>query len=202
MVVTNEELVIKAQDGDIKALTKLIEQNDGLVKSVAKKYANIHWSFEDVKGDAYVGFLMAVKKFDPTRGILFSTVVTQYMTNYIRNQMRVIDKYVSKADSLDNVLVKSKGSKDILIEDLLGDNSTVEAIERNINNTVAREIFNRFLEGVSEREKLVAIRTIIYGQTQVSLAKELGVSQSAIQQTSAKVRRKLKIVAENYDFKL
>lgn len=54
---------------------ELVTSCDKLVQSLARKYAGSHGacSLEDLAGEGYVGLLQAAQKFQPGRGIRFST---------------------------------------------------------------------------------------------------------------------------------
>lgn len=75
-VLSREEehnLAIKAQNGDMKARQKFIESNLKLVVTVAKRYARNSSQMLELIGEGNVGLMTAVDKFDPNRGIKFST---------------------------------------------------------------------------------------------------------------------------------
>lgn len=52
---------------------EMLEANQGLVISIAKKYFSCHLSFEDKLQEGNIGLLKAIRKFDPAIGCKFST---------------------------------------------------------------------------------------------------------------------------------
>ncbi len=65
-------------NGDISARDKLVEAYAPLATSIAKRYTRQYAGgdqekFKDISSEAYMGLLKAVAKFDPDRGVRFST---------------------------------------------------------------------------------------------------------------------------------
>lgn len=82
------------QNGDESAGLLLCESNFRLVVSVAKRFRGLGVPFEDLIQEGNIGLLRAVQKFDPDRGVRFSTYATpwiyQAVTRAVCNQGRSI----------------------------------------------------------------------------------------------------------------
>jgi len=70
------ELTRRAHAGDAKARERMICSNLRLVASVAKKYMYCGLSFQDLCQEGVFGLMTAIDKFDPDRGLRFSTYGT------------------------------------------------------------------------------------------------------------------------------
>ena len=80
-----KELATKVQEGCQKSLQLMIVSNLRLVVSIAQKISAYNQTpLEDLIQEGNIGLMIAVQKFDPTRGFRFST----YAIWWIRQAMR------------------------------------------------------------------------------------------------------------------
>lgn len=78
------ELGRRIQAGDPEAKRRLIEHNGRLAVSMAREFTGRGVAFEDLVQDALVGVAVAAEKFDPERGVKFST----YATWWVRRELQ------------------------------------------------------------------------------------------------------------------
>lgn len=83
-----EELLRQAKAGDAKALEALVEENTGLVWSVAKRFLGRGCEAEDLYQLGCLGFLKAVEGFDLEYGTQFSTYAVPKIAGEIRRFLR------------------------------------------------------------------------------------------------------------------
>ena len=78
----------RAQSGDREALDTLVEENSGLVWSVARRFQGRGTEMEDLYQLGCLGFLKAVEGFDPAFGTQFSTYAVPKIAGEIRRFLR------------------------------------------------------------------------------------------------------------------
>ena len=83
-----EELIFKSQQGDSAATQTLVEENQGLIWAVAKRYMGRGTDTEDLYQLGCLGFLKAIEGFDLQYGTQFSTYAVPKIAGEIRRFLR------------------------------------------------------------------------------------------------------------------
>lgn len=70
-------------------LEKMTEEHAGLVKSVAMRLSHVYGEdMDDLIQIGYIGLIKAVRRFEPERGLKFSTYAVPVIAGEIRSQLR------------------------------------------------------------------------------------------------------------------
>ena len=88
MSVETLSLLEEAREGDSRACERLLEENTGLVWSVVRRYMGRGTDPEDLYQLGCLGFLKAVRGFDPALGFQFSTYAVPKIAGEIRRFLR------------------------------------------------------------------------------------------------------------------
>ena len=112
-----EELIQKAQSGDKKAEESLVEENLGLIWSVAKFFLGRGTEADDLYQLGCLGFLKAVHGFDFNFGTQFSTYAVPKISGEIRRYLRD-DGSVKVSRSIKEKAAAIKNTKNRLVIEL------------------------------------------------------------------------------------
>ena len=83
-----EDLILRSQQGDTEALDELLDENIGLIWSVAKRFLGRGTEMDDLYQLGCLGFLKAVEGFDSSYGTQFSTYAVPKIAGEIRRFLR------------------------------------------------------------------------------------------------------------------
>lgn len=82
------EDIIKAQQGDKKAMEGLIQTNKGLIWSIVKRFQNRGYELEDLYQVGVMGFIKCVKRFDSEYDVRLSTYAVPYILGEVKRYLR------------------------------------------------------------------------------------------------------------------
>lgn len=88
MQKSNEELLRELKDGREEALSELLSQNAGLIRSVALRFMGRGTDYEDLTQLASIGLIKAARGFDFSHGTVFSTYAVVLIIGEIRRFLR------------------------------------------------------------------------------------------------------------------
>lgn len=84
----NLELIASAQNGDLLAESKLLEENAGLVRSVVRRFLGRGTEEEDLLQIGTIGMLKAIRSFSLASGNAFSTYAIPLILGELRRHFR------------------------------------------------------------------------------------------------------------------
>ena len=82
------QLIERAKDGDETAKTALVTENMPLIKSIVKRYCNVHVEYEDLMQLGAMGLIKAVNNFDSAYNVKFSTYAVPMIAGEIKRFIR------------------------------------------------------------------------------------------------------------------
>ncbi|MBR3894125.1 MAG: sigma-70 family RNA polymerase sigma factor [Clostridia bacterium] len=84
----NAELLSRVREGDAAAEALLVEENAGLVRTVARRFLERGTEYEDLVQIGTIGMIKAIRSFSLERGTAFSTYAVPLIVGEIRRHLR------------------------------------------------------------------------------------------------------------------
>lgn len=125
---SNEELLERLSMGDEYAADELVENNMGLVYSVVSRFANRRYEIEDLNQIGAIGLIKAVKKFDNSFGVKFSTYAVPMIMGEIKRFLRD-DGVIKVSRSIKENAIKARRAEEFLRKKL-GRNPSIKEISQ------------------------------------------------------------------------
>ncbi len=145
-------IITRAQDGDSEAENYLVENNIGLVRSVVRRFMNRGCEYDDLVQIGSIGLLKAIKKFDCTFNVKFSTYAIPMIIGEIKRFLRD-DGKIKVSRSLKDIAYKAHAAKETFEKDY-GREPTISEIASVLE--VSNEDLVMALESVQSTEYLYA----------------------------------------------
>ena len=117
--ITQEEFIVlisRAQNGDQEAENFLVENNIGLVRSVVRRFLNRGCEYDDLIQIGSIGLLKAIKKFDISFNVRFSTYAIPMIIGEIKRFLRD-DGIIKVSRSLKEIANKASILKETMEKD-------------------------------------------------------------------------------------
>lgn len=188
------ELLDKINDGDKQALEMLSKHNVRLVLSeVTRKFKLIEYDKKELVAIGNVGLVNAIKTFDKSKNIEFSTYAVRCIDNQILMFLRKIKKH-NNVDSLDKIISYNKDGEELKLKDTIYDKvNFTEEYEKEEIYQIIQEIVKE-LPYIEKR-----IITLRFGfdnnkiHTQREIADIISISQAQVSRLIEKITKKIEL---------
>lgn len=144
------ECIYRAQNGDSEAENFLVENNIGLVRSVVRRFLNRGCEYDDLIQIGSIGLLKAIKKFDVSYNVKFSTYAIPMIIGEIKRFLRD-DGIIKVSRNLKEIANKAHMAKEALEKDY-GREPTISEIASVLE--ISKEDLAVALESVQGTESL------------------------------------------------
>ena len=142
---------------DIKTRNILVKLHLNLARSIAhKKHNTCHEPYQDLEQEGVIGLIKAVERFDPSKGVAFSSFATPYISGAILQYLRDRGHAIRLPQSQQTL--EHKGRK-------LSQNLSEKLGRTPTNAEIAAEL------GVSEEKYLEAIEAVSNTRNLISLSR-------------------------------
>ena len=173
----------------------LIEHNLRLVVYIAKKFESSGVGIEDLISIGTLGLIKAINTFKAEKNIKLATYASRCIENEILMYLRRKSTRQGEV-SIDEPLNVDWDGNELLLSDILGDDSDDGDVGMALQRREERETIRRAVAALGERERLlIELRYGMNGRremTQKEVADEMGISQSYISRLEKKVIARLR----------
>lgn len=145
-----EEIISRAQNGDASAESFLVENNIGLVRSVVKRFLNRGCEYDDLMQIGSIGLLKAIKKFDLTFNVRFSTYAIPMIMGEIKRFLRD-DGIIKVSRNLKEIANKAHVLKETMEKDF-GREPTIAELASELD--ISKEELVMALDAVHSTQSL------------------------------------------------
>ena len=182
--LSDEKLAVLAASGDDEAMAHLISAVTPIARAKASGFANARISNEDLMQEGMLGFLDAVKSFDPSKGVPFRAFAETCINNRIISAVR--KNFNSKNAALSNAV-----SFEAETADIAADSDPADIVSDKFETEYLSELLS---SGLSDFEKKV-IGLRLQSKSYAEIAEKLGTTEksvdNALQRIKSKMLRKL-----------
>ena len=88
MYENDMKTIQRAQNGSKDDMTKLVEDNNGLIWSIVKRFTGRGYDIEDLYQIACIGFIKSIQRFDTSFEVRLSTYAVPYILGEIKKFLR------------------------------------------------------------------------------------------------------------------
>lgn len=172
----------------------IIEANLRLVCSIAHKFANNPWEYDEFVSEGNLILLNAVDKFDYSRGFRFSTYATHSVQ---RHFFRLMQRRQRR-----------RGRELSSPHDVLGDLAVAPEREQPLDYRIAEQLISHFDECLDDREKIIIqerfglIDSQTAAETLKAVAEKVGLSKERVRQLQLRAIEKLQDLAARLNLRL
>lgn len=165
---------------------KLVEDNIALIYFYFKRY-NIPYDSNIAMG--YISLCEAAKTYDPSRGVKFSTYAYKAIMNDYINSVRNKKKqqFINSMISLESIIAQDD-NRDVLLSDVI--KSPMKFDHSMITKEVINNLKDYLLKTPYNKRKIFEM--YLRGETQLSIASKLKVSQAQVSRVIKDIQKKFK----------
>lgn len=191
-----KQIIELAQNGDNDAITELIKEYRQVIKLKSRTFYLVGGEQEDLIQEGSIGVLNAIKNFDPSKNIKFSTFatlcITRQMLTAIKSANRDKNNILNNAFSL-NKLSHTINNEEFELMEMIVDTNSLNPEDIYISNEGVERILGSIDHNLSDFEKEV-LTHYLNGKSYADIAKYFDKDKKAIDNALQRIRKKLEKV--------
>lgn len=196
-MLTDEELVIKAQNGDSESELELFSRYKNALRKISRSYFLIGGDIEDLIQEGMIGLYKAIKSYTPQKNVTFSA----FAVLCIKRQVQTA---VKKASSQKNMILSTALPLNVQSENDDEDENNLEIVipspeptpeERIVSKETLREMKEAIKNKLSNME-LKVLSSYLKGHPYKAISAEIGLSLKSIDNALTRIKKKLDFLKE------
>lgn len=191
-LLTDEELAVMAQSGDVGATEYILDKYKGLVKARAHAYFLIGADHEDIIQEGMIGLYKAIRDFREDKQSSFSAFAdlcaTRQIVTAIKSATRLKHTPLNNYISLNKPIYEDESEKTLI--DLLAETIVSDPEQIVINDESFKHISDEIFKCLSKFEKSV-LRLYLDGKSYHEISSVLGRTSKSIDNALQRIKRKL-----------
>lgn len=165
----NIDLLKKVRSGNVEALNEFVDNNIPLVISIAKKFNDRGYEYEDVFQVGCIGLIDSIKRFDFDKNFTFSTYAVPKIIGEIKKYFRDTTRNGLKVSRELKELSTDANYKSKELSNILGRKPTIEEISKYVG--CEKEKLIDAINSINIGKSLEEV--IFYGDTEITLKETL-----------------------------
>lgn len=196
--MTDEELTLKAQNGDETAVNELLKKYKSLINKLSRSYFLIGGDIEDIVQEGMIGLYKAIMNFKDKKNASFKTFATTCIRNQIQSAVRVASSEKNKVLSTALPIMEENKSED-------DDEDEMEIIipssiplpeDQILEKEKVKEIFDAIKSSLSILEYKVLL-LYLKGFNYNEISQSMNISKKSIDNALTRIKNKLSFLKEN-----
>lgn len=187
-----QEIILKAQSGDMASLDYIIEKYKPLVVSLSRKYFLIGGTIEDLIQEGNLGLFKAITTFNSDKNCSFYTFsklcIEKQLQNAIQKANRPKNKIWNEFERLD------ADNEEVFGSSVKDDSPSPEDII--LSNEILDDLKDKINQKLSRLEKQVLYH-FLKGESYLEIAQNLQVSKKCVDNALKRLRNKLSDFKDN-----
>lgn len=195
--MTDEELAIKAQDGDEVAVNELLKKYKSLINKLSRSYFLLGGDIEDIVQEGMIGLYKAIKNFKNTKNATFKTFASTCIKNQIQSAVRMASSEKNKVLSTALPIMEENKNEDDEDEVEIVVPSSIPLPETQIlEKEKVREIFDAIKSSLSPLEYKVLL-LYLKGFNYNEISQSMNIPKKSIDNALTRIKNKLSFLKEN-----
>lgn len=195
--MTDEELCVKAQEGDENSVNELLKKYKSLINKLSRSYFLLGGDIEDIVQEGMIGLYKAIMKYKDEKNASFKTFASTCIKNQIQSAVRLASSEKNKVLSTALPIIEENQNEDddeemeIIVPSSLPLPETQVLERENV-----KEIFEAIKTSLSTLEYKVLL-LYLKGYNYNEISQSMNISKKSIDNALTRIKNKLSFLKEN-----